>query len=122
MQENPGNIKTYTPRSKVIEAYLPDANHATVKTDGWEGRMAIIIRLDGYYWFTTDYFGSCSGCDLCLSDPHKWAEKVLSDAYCFETLEDLKTYIDNTDSTAFTSSYGPLSRKDVKEAAEELES
>lgn len=72
-------------------------------------------------WLTHDHFGSCTGCDYCKGDPSGWRDDVLGSAYCFENLEDLETYVRNTEAREFKTKWESLNREEVIEAAKSLQ-
>lgn len=84
-------------RSSALEQVLP--NSATVRCErsgSYQGEMVFVIELNGYLWLAHDWYGSCSGCDYFLSDPSGWAEDVLNRFYCFESVVDARTYLNQT--------------------------
>lgn len=82
----------------LVEA-LPDEAYVDTRTSGgWQGEIVIVVVLDGYYWVTNDYYGSCSHCDSFMDNHRSWTEQQLREFYCFNDLNDMKAYIEDTDS------------------------
>jgi len=81
-----------------VEAALPDeAVIQYVRSGGYQGQYAFVIRLDGYIWLFNDYHGSCGGCDDFIDRQWQWTEDMLRRAYCFESEEDAVEYLSETD-------------------------
>lgn len=101
-------------RASALEAVLPeDARVHYEKSGGYQGDLVLIIECADYIWVHLDSYGSCSHCDAFLSDRENWTEKMLREAYCFETVSDAREYLDNTDDWGW-------SADGLKEAAHEI--
>lgn len=118
-EENPDTPR-WPNRQDMIESYLPNADYDVLRVGSYHGTMAIVIKHEDYLWLANDGYGSCSACDYCQADPHGWANDVLASAYCFETLDDLKQYVRNTDDSKYTTIYDALPREEVIELAQEV--
>lgn len=81
-----------------MKAALPDeAKIQFLKSGGYDGRVVFVIRLDGYIWLFTDYYGSCDHCDNFIDRKRQWTDDMLRKAYCFESADDALKYIARTD-------------------------
>lgn len=85
-------------REDWVQAALPDdAVIQYVKSGGYQGQYAFVIRLDGYIWLFNDHYGSCGHCDDFIDRKRQWTEDMLRSAYCFESEEDVLDYLSETD-------------------------
>ncbi len=85
-------------RNEAMESVLPnEAKIETASIGGYEGKLVIVIKLDGYIWMHNDYYGSCGYCDGFLENEKEWTEDMLRKMYCFKTVEDALQYINETD-------------------------
>jgi len=82
----------------LVEALPDDAYVDTRSSGGWQGELVIVVVLDGYYWVTNDWYGSCARCDSFMDNHREWTEQQLREFYCFSSLDDMKAYIEDTDS------------------------
>lgn len=64
---------------------------------GYQGKLAYVIRLDGYIWIFNDYYGSCSHCDAFIDNERNYTEDMLRKAYCFASKADALEYVRSTD-------------------------
>lgn len=81
-------------RRNWVDAALPEEAHIqSIRSGGYQGQVAFVIRLDDYIWLFTDYYGSCSHCDNFIDRELSWLEDMLRKAYCFETEDDAIMYM-----------------------------
>lgn len=105
-------------RGSAIETTLPDEAEVSFKRVGsYQGEFALVVKFDECLWVETGYYGSCSGCDAYLNHPAEETERLLRDAYCFETVEALSEW--ESESETLNNSYGDL-RGALHAALEEL--
>jgi len=101
-------------RSAMIKAALPEeAELQTYSTDGYQGKMAFVIRLEGEIWLHNDYFGSCSYCDSFIDNQENWTEKMMRKAYCFDSEENAIEYLETTEDHSWNG-YEPISRPTIE--------
>lgn len=101
----------YSDRVHWVKECLP--NRAAIqywREGGYQGKLAFVIRLDGYLWLYNDYYGSCSGCDAFLSNEKNYIEDLLRGAYCFESEEDAIAYAESTDDYSWNGVIEPVKR------------
>jgi hypothetical protein len=87
------------PRNRVdaVKNVLPE--EATVHSTwsgSYSGEYVLCIELDGYIWIRHGYYGSCSVCDAYENDPVAETERICRGAYCFESVDDARTYLDTS--------------------------
>lgn len=105
--------QTYS-RTTALDIVLPDeAEIYSVRDGRYQGELVLVVELDGYIWMAHDYYGSCSGCDYCMSNPVGWTDDMLRGMYCFPDVYSARQYLDNT----IDFGYGI---DDLQEQAEEL--
>jgi len=83
-------------RKAGLNKLLPnDAQVEMVRSGGYQGTLYIVVKHGESYYLLNDHYGSCTGCDLYMSDPEKWVKNVLTDSKKFETrLEAVKYLLD----------------------------
>lgn len=101
----------YGGRPHWVISNLPQEAHVQYwREGGYQGKLAYVIRLDGYFWVFNDYYGSCSGCDAFIDNEAQYTEDMLRKAYCFVTKEDVLEYIDSTDDYSWNGVKEPVRR------------
>lgn len=105
-------------REDALEEALPEASEQSFKrSGGYQGGYALVVRFDDCLWVETGSYGSCGGCDAFLAHKRQEMERLLRDAYCFETVQDLAQWA--LESEALEMSYGSA-RKQLHEALDEF--
>lgn len=94
--------ESYSGRAEWVICNLPESASVQFRKEGgYDGKLAFVIRLDGYLWIFNDYYGSCSGCDSFLANKWDYTRDMLRKAYCFPDEHAAHQYVESTDDYAW---------------------